>query len=240
MRRPVITGLAFAASFSGALLFTSGADPEAAKGGGLWIGNAQVTASRATDDIKIGYTMRSDFWFRVDAAGNVTGKAYAVYQPTFDPAGLNGKIAVAKSFVDGALALLPGGQIAIARTAVDAGKGAVNLGVAGLVGVVATYKDRELVRAGRIVGSVNGQKVTLRWADRKPPGIPVSVELQYLSKKVPLTRKTLQIRAPWDKPATIDLESGGLLAVSQHLDDPPPKDGLKQATIAYWSATRTE
>jgi hypothetical protein len=241
MRRPFITGLAFVASLLGALLFTSGrGDPEAAKGGGLWIGNAQVTASRATADIKIGYTMRSDFWFRVDAAGNVSGKAYAIYQPTFDPAGLNAKIAVAKSFVNGALTLFPGGQIAIARTAVEAGKGAVNLGVAGLIGVLGKYDDGELARAGKIVGSVRDQKLTLRWAERQPSGIPVTVKLQYINKTMRLTEKTLSIRAPWDKPATIDLESGGMLAVSQHLPKPTTKDGLTEATLAYWSASRVE
>ena len=240
MRR-VLVGVSFAASLLGVLLVSDGqSGPEAARGGGLWIGSSQVTAARATDDIKIGYTMRSDFWFRIDAAGNVDGKAYAVYQPTFDPAGLNGKIAVAKSFVNGALTLFPGGQIAIARTAVEAGKGAVNLGVAGLVGVVGNYKGRELIRQGKIVGTVRDQKLTLKWADGKPAGIPVSVELQYINKTVPLTKKTLKTRTPWETPATIDLESGGMLAVSQHLHDPPAKDGLTESTFAYWSASRVE
>ena len=239
MRKSLLVRALLALSLLGTASCEQG---HAAKGkeDSLWTGSAQITTTRSTPDITVGYTMRSDFWFQVDPAGNLRGKAYAVYQPTFDPAGLNGKITVAKNLVNGALSLFPGGQIAVARTAIEAGKGAVNLSVAGIVGVVGKYSDPKPIRMGKISGSlVNGQ-LNIAWVDEQPTAIPVTVSLQYINKLEPIANQTLKTQVPWHKPATVDPESGGRFAIAQEQSPLSKKGDVTESMFAYWSATRIE
>jgi hypothetical protein len=199
---------------------------QAGSAGELWTGSSHITFSRKTNDFTIGYTMRSDFWFRVGSEGKVRGKAYAVYQPTFDAAGMNGKITVAKSVFSGALGLLPGGQIGVYKSAIEAGKAGTNVALGGLVGVVGEYEDPKPVRTGEITGTLRDPSevgggttgsLTLAWADEsaQPSGIPAKISLQYINKKQPIANPTLEIQTPWHMPAAIDADSGGRVAIAQ-------------------------
>ncbi|HEX3475098.1 MAG TPA: hypothetical protein VHT91_08655 [Kofleriaceae bacterium] len=190
--------------------------------------------SRATNDITIGYTMQSDFWFRVDPDGQVKGKAYATYQPTFDPAGLNGKIVIAQNILNGALSLVPGGGLAV-----EIGKAGAEVSLAGLVGVVGNYNDPRPLRTGAITGSLHDGTLTLKWAGDQPTGIPVTVALQYIDKAVPLMHKTLETQVPWHKAAAVDAESGSRIAIAQEQAN-SSNGGATESLFAYWSATRVE
>ncbi|MGH9163114.1 MAG: hypothetical protein ACRD2X_24395 [Vicinamibacteraceae bacterium] len=224
----------------------AGADGRA----GLWTGSSHVTFSRSTNDFTVGYTMRSDFWFRVDSDGSVRGNAYAVYQPTFDAAGMNSKITIAKSIYSGALSLLPGGQIGVYKNAIDAGKAGTNVALSGLVGVAGEYEDPEPVRTGKITGALRtadevgggaSGTLTLAWADEssQATGIPAKISLQYINKKEPITSSTLKIQTPWRKPATIDPDSDGRFAIAQD-QQKSSKEGMSESTFSYWNATRVE
>lgn len=237
MRNPVSTGAGplLAISLLGVSACTDGhAAPKATDAAGLWTGSAHTTMSRATNDITIGYTMQSDFWFRVGPDGQVKGKAYATYQPTFEAAGLNGKIVIAQNIVNGALSLLPGGGLAV-----EAGKTGTGVALAGLVGVVGDYNDPRPLRTGAITGSLRDGTLTLKWAGDQPTGIPVTVALQYIDKKVPLMQKTLETQVPWHRAATIDAESGSRIAIAQDQAS-SSKGGVSESLFAYWSATRVE
>jgi hypothetical protein len=242
MRKSFFTSVLLAGSLLGAASCKDGQAALQADGNqqNLWIGSSHITFSRATTDMSAGYTMRADFWFRIDRAGNVRGKAYAVYQPTFEANGMNAKITMAKTAVAGALSILPGGQLALARTAVEAGKGATNVTVAGLVGVTAKFKDPKPVRSGAITGTLRGGTLTLDWADKQPDGIPAEVSLQYLDRLVPLSKPSLKTREPWAMAATLDADSGGRFAIAQARQPPPEKGEVKESMFAYWNATRVD
>jgi hypothetical protein len=209
--------------------------------------------SRSTADLTVGYTMQSDFWFRVDGDGNVNGEAYAVYQPTFDPAGLNGKVNMAKGIVDGALDLLPGGEIAVVgrgmklagaagKAGIHAGKALGTGGVAGLVGVALKSNDPSPIRKGGITGALRRGMLTLQWAGKQPTEIPVTVSLQYINVAEPISQEKLPTRVPWHSPATVDPDSGGRFAIAQEQQSPdkPSKDGVTESLFSYWTATRVE
>ncbi len=206
---------------------------------GLWIGSSHITMSRSTNDLGIGYTMRSDFWFRVDADGKLKGKAYTVYQPKFEAEGLKAKIDLVKSVVGGALSMLPGGGIGVFKTVAEASKAGSNVAVSGLVGVTGEYKDPKPIRTGEITGTLRGGKLTLQWADKQPAGIPVEISLQYVNKKVPLMTRTLETQEPWHKAATVDADSGGRLAIAQE-QVRSNKDDVEESLFAYWNAVRVE
>ncbi len=228
-----------AALLGGAACREEAAAQTAAETRGLWIGSSHITMSRSTDDFGIGYTMRSDFWFRVDADGKVKGKAYTVYQPKFEAEGMKAKIDLVKSVVGGALGLLPGGGLGVYKSVAEASKAGSNVAISGLVGVVGEYKDPRPVRTGEIAGTLRGDKLTLRWDDKQPGGIPIEISLQYVNKKVPLANKTLEIRDPWKMPATIDAESGGRFAIAQD-QVRSSKEGVEESLFAYWNAVRVE
>jgi hypothetical protein len=225
-------------AFAGVSIVHNG--PSADDTTGIWTGSSIVTMSRKSEDFGVGYTMRADFWFRVDANGEVHGNASAVYQPTFDATGMNNKIVVAKSVVSGALGLLPGGQLAIFKSAIDAGKAGTNVSLAGLAGVVGKFSDPKPVRAGAITGSLRGRALTLRWADpgTLEAGIPATISFKYINKEEPISNQTLQIQAPWRPVATVDPDSDGRFAVGQEQQGPAEKDGVTDSLFAYWSATR--
>lgn len=224
-------------AFAGVSIVHNG--PSADDSTGIWTGSSIVQMSRKSEDFGVGYTMRADFWFRVDANGEVRGNASAVYQPTFDATGMNNKIVVAKSLVSGALSLLPGGQLAVFKSAIDAGKAGTNVSLAGLAGVVGKFKDPKPVRAGAITGSLHDRTLTLRWADSAlEAGIPATMSLKYINKEEPLSDQTLQIQAPWHPAGTVDPDSDGRFAVAQEQQGPAEKDGVTESLLAYWSATR--
>jgi hypothetical protein len=225
-------------AFAGVSVVHNG--PSAADTTGMWTGSSIVTFSRKSDDFGVGYTMRADFWFRVDGHGEVRGNASAVYQPTFDATGMNNKIVIAKSLVSGALGLLPGGQLAVFKSAVDAGKVGANVSLAGLAGVVGKFSDPKPVRAGAITGSLRDRTLTLRWADpgALEAGIPATVVLKYVNKDEPISNPTLAIQAPWHPAGTVDPESDSRFAVAQEQRGPTEKDGVTESVFAYWSATR--
>jgi len=235
-------GLATVAIWSLAGLSVQRDGPEAADHTGLWTGTSGITMSRETTDFSLGYTMQCDFWFRLDAAGKVQGRAYAVYQPTFDAAGLNNKIQLAKSAVGGALVLLPGGELAFARSAIELGKGATNLAISGLVGVEGTFDDPRPVRSGEITGSLIHDKLTLRWVDEQSQtaGIPAEISLRYVNRKELLARPTLKVEEPWQIAAKVDADSGGLFAIAQKRTESKPEDNPKESLFVYWTASRVQ
>jgi len=238
MGKSVLVGVLVAVSLLGAPCRDSLA-AEADDTKGLWIGSAHVTMSRSTSDFGLGYTMRSDFWFRVDADGKVKGKAYAVYQPTFDSSGMNAKIELVKSAVGGALSLLPGGGLTIVGTAAEASRAGSEVALSGLVGVQGKYNDPKPIRTGAITGTLRRGTLTLDWADVQPPGIPLTVSLQYINKSVPITNTTVRTQVPWHKPATIDPDSGGRFAIAQEQSS-SSEDGVDESIFAHWNATRVE
>lgn len=235
MSNLVSTGARLAISLLGASACTAGhAAPKAADTASLWTGSAHATRLRETNDFTIGYTMQSDFWFRVDPDGRVTGKAYATYQPTFDAAGMNGKITVAQNIVNGVLSLLPGGELVVERRNVG-----TEVVLTGLVGVTGDYDDPKPLRTGAITGSLRDGTLTLKWAGDQPSGIPATISLQYTDRKIPLAHKTLETQVPWHKAATIDAESGSRIAIAQE-QTKSSKGGVDDSLFAYWSATRVE
>ena len=133
---------------------------------------------------------------------------------------------------------MPGGQLALARTTVEAGKGATNVTVAGLVGVVAKFDQSKLIQSGAITGTLRDGTLSLAWADKQPTSIPATVSLQYIDRRVKIAEPKLKIHEPWTKDATIDAGTGGRFAVAH--DQPRPIEGeVNETRVAYWNATRT-
>ncbi|AYY13278.1 hypothetical protein EF847_11795 [Actinobacteria bacterium YIM 96077] len=192
-------------------------DGEAGSMTGLWTGSSFVTMKRGTTDVTVGYTMRSDFWFQIDAQGQVSGHAYAVYQPTFDASGLDAKISVVKNYTSGMLGMLPGGQLGMVSGLINAAKEAGKTGIAGIVGVKGKYEDPQPVRSGEITGYVDDatNSIHIEWVDAgQASSIPLSVSLAYIDENVPVTDQELDVWTPWQEPAVISEGSQGWLAVS--------------------------
>ncbi|NEE02848.1 hypothetical protein [Phytoactinopolyspora halotolerans] len=220
-------------------------DDELAALSGLWTGSSFTTMQRGDNDVRIGYTTRADFWFTIDEEGAVSGHAHAVYQPTFDAAGLNARINVAKDFTKGVVDILPGGSLGLAKAAIDAAKAGGNTSISGIVGVNGKYEDDQPIRSGEIAGHVDeatGQ-IHIDWVDEdQGAGIPITVSLAYINENVHVTDETLEVWSPWNEPGQISAGSRGWLMSSDSEvksdRDEESEDAVEGSVTQHWSAQR--
>ncbi len=204
---------------------------------GLWTGTSNSTTKRGTDDLTIGYTMRGDFWFRINEEGEVSGHASAVYQPTFKSDGLDAKINMAKSAAQGVAGMIPGAGLGLVKSALET---AGSTGLAGIIGVKGTYKDPQPVRSGEITGHVDQSTnaIHIEWVDEsQAEAIPVEVTLDYVKGSEHISDEELSIWSPWREGAVVSEGSAGRLAVSD-TEESSNEDDLSATAVQHWSAQR--
>jgi hypothetical protein len=224
-RRWAVMAVALALMALMAAAYAPGAQARAPRAhAGEWVGSATGKLSRATKFLGAGETMRGDFSFHLNPRGNLSGYATVSYEPTFDTAGLDALINYAKGAVGSVLGFIPyvggfaGNQLSV------------------LIGVRVDYNELLPVRQGRIVGSLHGDRLTIRWAGGKPAALGFRAYFTTLKGRKPLTSGSIPAQDPWHG-------AGQVISRSLVVATPTPRDGktskgARERSSNYWSAHR--
>jgi hypothetical protein len=191
---------------------------------GEWVGTSAGKLARATKFVGAGSTMHGDFSFHLTRRGSLSGYATVSYEPTFDTAGLDALINYAKGAVGSVLGTIPfvggfaGNQLSV------------------LIGVRVSYDELLPVRQGRIVGTLRGDRLSIRWAGGKSADLGFRAYFVTLKGRKPLTRGSIPAQDPWNGSARV-------LSPSLVVATPKPRDGrtakgARQQVSNYWSAQR--
>lgn len=196
----------------------------------LWTGTTYTAKSRSMGWLSAGYTAQGSFWFRVAADGSVSGHATVTYVPTADHSGTDNRISYLKGVVGsvGGLLGIPG-----------AGAG---LAMNGLSGLEVDWDQPMTVQQGAIVGSMQGGKLSLRWADDSmtKQGLGVKVYLVYLAPDPHndlLSTTSLGVDTPWPATATVSGAGGQLFAEGKAHTSTHDGD-VEAKTDAAWQAVQ--
>jgi hypothetical protein len=185
-----------------------------------WAGTIEGKSTRASRWLAGGATVRGDFLVTVDDAGNATGNGVLAYEPIFETGGLDSLLSYAKSAAGLALGALPffGGF--------------ANATIGSFVSVQGKYEPL-VVRQGTISGTLQGDRLSLRW-NGDDSGIPFRASILAIKKDVKLTGGRLVVPEPFRTAARV---IGGNYAVSTGRTS-STDDGVTERDISYWTAKR--
>ena len=151
-------------------------------------GTARRVASLGVASLTSNYN--SDFWFTVDAQGNVDGYATVRYDLRLDDAQLRSLIAFANSGVGKANGVILSGIPGMAEIL-----GAAQM-PSDIVGVSMRYDESMPVREGKISGRVTGEGLHLEWAT-PPPKIPYTTYTVHGVGEKVRRQDTAPAYSPW-------------------------------------------
>lgn len=198
-----------------------GVDEAAAAQPGRWIGTTHGSAERSSRWVSGGSTQSGDFWFMVDRRGQVSGEAVVAYDPNFDADGLNALLGYARGLTQTALGAVP----------FVGGFGAAQLNA--FIGVKIRHDEPLAVRRGRVTGTLDDGRLSLRWVGR-PAGIRFQASITTLKGEKRLTGGSLAVDSPLGGTAQV---LGGGHAVSTQRSTSKEK-GVTEQRSSYWTAHR--
>ena len=151
-------------------------------------GTARRVANLGVASLTSNYN--SDFWFTVDAQGNVDGYGTVRYELRLDDAQLRSLIALANSAIGKANGVLLSGIPGLAEV-LDMTKVPPDI-----IGVTARYNENMPVREGKIKGRVTGEWLHLEWAT-PPPTISYASYSVHINGEKVRRQDTAPAYSPW-------------------------------------------
>jgi hypothetical protein len=177
--------------FAGVLVSAGGSRAKPAKSpAGFYQGSG---TARRVADLRVATLIsnyNSDFWFTIDAQGNVDGYGTVRYELRLDDSKLRSLIALANSTFGKANSVLLSGIPGLAEV-LDITKVPPDI-----LGVTARYNETMPSREGKIKGRVTGEGLHLEWAT-PPPTIPYTTYSIHMNGEKVRRQETAPAYSPW-------------------------------------------
>jgi hypothetical protein len=187
-----------------------------------WAGETHGSVHRSNRLASGGASWNGSFWFRVLRNGTVKGEAVVAYTPAIDLGGAHQALNMIRDIAGLPLSLLPYGFGGLVST----------IGVPSIVGFSVDFGAATAIRRGRLTGSLDDGRLTLRWPG-KLEGVPYDLTAIKKVGQEKISSGTAGLHDPFEGGARN--RDGFAVHETQSRST---SDGVTERVGTYWAAHR--